>query len=130
MKSCANTSAAICRQIYDQGILFTEEYGVGAPSSPNYIAPASGDDFGVNSDSDIYIAQNVSTVADILEAGGISWSDYSESMPYSGYDGYAYNNTVPGVDYGPYMKKHNLLQRFESVSLNETREQLLKNFTL
>jgi hypothetical protein len=37
-------------------------YGVGAPSQPNYVAPGSGDTFGVNNDSFFLVDKNISTV--------------------------------------------------------------------
>lgn len=57
-------------------------YGVGAPSQPNYIAPGSGDTFGLNSDSFILVNRNVPTIVDLLEDKGISWGDYNEGLPY------------------------------------------------
>ena len=44
------------------------------------MAPASGDTFGLNSDSYIQVNQNISTIVDLLEDGGISWSDYNEGQ--------------------------------------------------
>lgn len=117
---------ANCLALIDQGILLSNEYGVGAPSSPNYIAPASGDTFGVNSDSFILINQNVSTIVDLLEDKGISWSDYNQGLPYTGFQGYSYNNSIEGN----YAQKHNLLTRFDSIRLNPHRASRLKNLTL
>ncbi|KAK8863305.1 Acid phosphatase [Apiospora arundinis] len=115
-----------CQALIKQGILLTEEYGVGAPSQPNYIAPASGDTFGLNSDSFILVNKNVSTIVDLLEDKGISWGDYNEGLPYTGFDGFAYDNPVEG----DYVRKHNLLARFNSVMDNPDRAAKLKNFTL
>jgi hypothetical protein len=109
-----------------RGILLTNEYGVGTPSQPNYIAPASGDNFGLNSDSYIQVNQNVSTIVDLLEDRGVSWSDYNEGLPYSGFDGFSYNNPVEG----PYERKHNLLQRFDSIRLSPSRQAKVKNLTM
>ena len=126
-------------------------YGVGAPSQPNYIAPGSGDTFGLNSDSFILVDQNVSTVVDLLEDKGISWGDYNEGLPYvsspvlitrsclllagnpylfrekqTGFDGFEYSNPVEGN----YVRKHNLLARFESVRQDPDRIAKVKNLTL
>ena len=57
-------------------------YGVGAPSQANYIAPGSGDTFGLNSDSFTLVDKNVATIVDLLEDKGISWGDYNEGLPY------------------------------------------------
>ena len=97
-------------------------YGVGAPSQPNYIAPGSGDTFGLNSDSFILVDKNISTIVDLLEDKGISWSDYNEGLPYTGFEGYVWNN-------GLYERKHNLLARFDSVRLNPDRISRMKNLT-
>ena len=98
-------------------------YGVGAPSQPNYIAPASGDTFGLNSDSFVLVNRNISTIVDLLEDKGISWGDYNEGLPYTGFEGFQYD---PGL----YQRKHNLLARFDSVRLNPDRIAHVKNTTL
>ncbi|KAK8093641.1 phosphoesterase-domain-containing protein, partial [Apiospora hydei] len=115
-----------CQALIKQGILLTQEYGVGAPSQPNYIAPASGDDFGLNSDSFILVNKNVSTIVDLLEDKGISWGDYNEGLPYSGFDGFNYSNPTEGY----YVRKHNLLMRFNSIADDPDRAAKVKNLTL
>ncbi|GKT45737.1 acid phosphatase [Colletotrichum spaethianum] len=115
-----------CQALISQGILLSNLYGVAAPSQPNYVAPASGDYFGTNSDSFLLVDKNVSTIVDLLEDKGISWGDYNEGLPYTGFEGYEYNNPVEGN----YSRKHNLLVRFDSVSLNPDRLAKLKNLTL
>ncbi|KAL8364901.1 hypothetical protein RB595_003945 [Gaeumannomyces hyphopodioides] len=115
-----------CQALIKQGILLTENYGVGTPSQPNYISPASGDIFGLNSDSFVLVNKNVSTIVDLLEDKGISWGDYNEGLPYSGFDGFEYSNPSEGN----YVRKHNLLMRFNSVADNVDRAAKVKNFTL
>ncbi|KAK8039922.1 hypothetical protein PG993_008333 [Apiospora rasikravindrae] len=115
-----------CQALINQGILLTQEYGVGTPSQPNYISPASGDIFGLNSDSFILVNKNVSTIVDLLEDKGISWGDYNEGLPYSGFDGFNYSNPVEGY----YVRKHNLLMRFDSIADNPDRTAKVKNLTL
>ncbi|KAK6218750.1 [4Fe-4S] proteins maturation [Pestalotiopsis sp. IQ-011] len=117
---------ADCKALYEQGTLLTNEYGVGTPSQPNYISPASGDTFGLNSDSFLVVNKNVSTVVDLLDDKGISWGDYNERFPYTGFDGSMYDNEVEGN----YARKHNLLIRFASVTDNPDRLAKIKNFTL
>ncbi|KAF7530945.1 hypothetical protein G7054_g9392 [Neopestalotiopsis clavispora] len=115
-----------CASLYQKGILLTNEYGVGAPSQPNYIAPASGDTFGLNSDSFLEVDRNISTIVDLLEDKGISWGDYNEGLPYTGFNGFEYSNPIEGN----YARKHNLLQRFRSVTDYPRRQAQIKNFTL
>jgi hypothetical protein len=119
-------STANCQALINQGILLSNNYGVGAPSEPNYVAAASGDYFGLNSESFINVAQNVSTIVDLLEDMGITWSDYNEGLPYSGFDGYTYANPIEGN----YARKHNLLQRFGSIQQSPEREARIKNLTM
>ncbi|KAI0178164.1 hypothetical protein BJ166DRAFT_600784 [Pestalotiopsis sp. NC0098] len=99
-----------CKALYEQGTLLTNEYGVGTPSQPNYISPASGDTFGLNSDSFLVVNKNVSTIG----------------LPYTGFDGFEYDNE----EEGNYARKHNLLIRFASVTDNPDRLAKIKNFTL
>jgi acid phosphatase len=49
----------------------------------------------------------VASVADILEAAGVSWGEYQEDMPYTGFQDYNY--TDPTNDYVEYVRKHNPL---------------------
>lgn len=51
------------------------------------------------------IAGNVSTVIDLLEAKGISWSQYQQDMPYTGYEGYSWVNQDTKAN--DYVRKHN-----------------------
>jgi len=53
------------------------------------------------------IPPQVASVVDILEAGGISWAEYQEDMPYTGFTGFNYTN--PATDYVDYVRKHNPL---------------------
>ncbi|EJT71382.1 hypothetical protein GGTG_10641 [Gaeumannomyces tritici R3-111a-1] len=115
-----------CQALIKQGIPLTENYGVGTPSQPNYISPASGDIFGLNSDSFVLVNKNVSTIVDLLEDKGISWGDCNEGLPYSDFDGFEYSNPSEGN----YVRKHNLLMRFNSVADDVDRVAKVKNFTL
>ena len=90
-----------------QGILLTNYYAVTHPSEPNYVASAGGDYFGIGDDSLRAIPQQVATVVDILEANGVSWAEYDEDMPYTGFTGFNYTN--PADDYVDYVRKHNPL---------------------
>jgi hypothetical protein len=119
----ADIIIANCQALIKQGILLSNNYGVGAPSQPNYISPGSGDAFGLNSDSFILVEENVSTIIDLLEDKGISWGDYNEGLPYTGFEGFAYHNSIEGN----YERKHTLLVRFNSVTTDVHRLAKLKN---
>ncbi|PCH37423.1 hypothetical protein WOLCODRAFT_109837 [Wolfiporia cocos MD-104 SS10] len=114
-----------------QGLLFTAYYAMTHPSEPNYIAVAGGDFFGNAVDDFRAIPQNISTIVDLLEAKNISWSSYQESMPYDGYTGYNYTSYdyISGSgDYTYYVRKHNPLVIFDSVSNVTDRALRIRNF--
>lgn len=115
-----------CQALYERGILLTQLFGVAEPSQPAYVAAASGDYFGTNSDSFEVFHSNISTIVDLLDDRGISWADYNEGLPYSGFDGFEYDNPVEGH----YVRKHNLLMRFHSIALNASRTAQVKNLTV
>ena len=74
------------------------------------------------------VPANVSTVIDLLEDKGISWSEYQEDMPYSGFEGYAWVNQKTGAN--DYVRKHNPAVIYNSVADNTDRLAKIKNFTL
>ncbi|KAI0931172.1 hypothetical protein AcV5_005281 [Taiwanofungus camphoratus] len=101
------------------------------PSEPNYIAVVGGDNFGNAADDFRAIPQNISTIVDLLESKNISWSSYQESMPYDGYTGYNWtsNNYVTGSgSYTYYVRKHNPLVIYDSVSNVTERALRIRNF--
>jgi acid phosphatase len=79
------------------GALFTQSYGVTHPSQPNYLALFSGSTRGITNDA-CPLAFSGDNLASMLQAKGMSFTSYSESMPDTGYD---------GCYYGAYMRKHN-----------------------
>lgn len=56
------------------------------------MASVGGDYFGLDGDDFTQVPANVSTIFDLLEAKGISWGEYQEDMPYSGFEGYDWVN--------------------------------------
>lgn len=86
---------------------------------PNYIASIGGDTFGCDNDDFKQIDANVSTLIDLLEDKGISWSSYQEDMPYSGFEGKAYVNQQTKAN--DYVRKHNPPVIFDA---NTTPERL------
>ncbi|KAI9854376.1 MAG: hypothetical protein M1830_006535 [Pleopsidium flavum] len=95
---------------------------------PNYIAAIGGEYFGMNNDAFNAVPSNVSTVIDLLEDKGISWSEYQEDLPYSGFEGFAWVNQRTGKN--DYVRKHNPAIIYNSVADNPDRLAKIKNFTL
>jgi phospholipase C len=94
-------------------------FGVTHPSMPNYIAAVGGDTFGCDNDDFKRIDANVSTLVDLLEDKGISWSTYQEDMPYSGFEGKGYVNQKTKAN--DYVRKHHPTVIFDA---NTTPERL------
>ncbi|KAG6914762.1 hypothetical protein DXG01_015453, partial [Tephrocybe rancida] len=94
----------------------------------NYFATVSGDYFGMDSDDIVDIPSNVSTVVDLLEDKGISWAEYQEDMPSTGFLGTSFTNPASGGN--AYVRKHNPLISYESIHANPARLANIKNFTL
>ncbi|KAK8172121.1 phosphoesterase family-domain-containing protein [Phyllosticta citrichinensis] len=134
-----------------KGITLDSYHAVTHPSQPNYLASISGDYQGmklvkISSHDDLSnFPSNVSTVLDLLEAKGISWGEYQEDMPYTGFTGLEYLNQVNGAN--DYVRKHNPAGKnseigrdvevlilcavsFENVNLHEERLANIKNTTL
>jgi acid phosphatase len=110
-----------------QGITLSNYYGATHPSQPNYISSISGDTFGMDSDNLFNVPNNVSTVIDLLEDKGISWAEYEEDMPSTGYTGLQYLN--PKTHANMYVRKHNPAVTY---LINQTPSRLanMKNTTL
>jgi phosphatidylinositol-3-phosphatase len=126
----ANANTAFIQSLAHSYGLATKYYGVTHPSMPNYIAAVSGSTWGSNSDD---VAQadagyfNHLSLTDELNAAGISWKGYMESMPSVGYAG-AFGacttktgssdlNCTAGGDTGSalYVRKHNPFMLFPDV---------------
>jgi len=82
-----------------------------AASQPNYVASVGGDTNGVSSDSFTRIDSSVQTIVDLLEAGGVSWSEYEQDSPYSGFEGNWINHQTGANDY---MRKHKYVLSFST----------------
>lgn len=109
-----------------QGILLTNYYAVTHPSEPNYAAAVAGDHFGLENDDFIRFPANISTVVDLLDSKSISWGEYMEHLPYAGFQGFNYSNQQTFAN--DYVRKHNPLVLFDSVSQNVTRARQIKSF--
>ncbi|EGP91940.1 unnamed protein product [Zymoseptoria tritici ST99CH_1A5] len=88
-----------------KGITLTNYFAVTHPSEPNYVASIGGDNFGMDNDNFNQVADNTSTVVDLLEDKGISWGTYQEDMPFSGFEGKAWVNQKTKAN--DYVRKHN-----------------------
>jgi hypothetical protein len=86
--------------------LATGYYGVAHPSLPNYLAILSGKTLGVTDDCE-RCYQSAPTLADQIEAHGLTWKAYFESMP-----GPCYVGSSPD---GLYAQKHNPFIYFDAI---------------
>src|SRR5215469_9882978 len=110
------------------GITLSNYHAVTHPSQPNYMASVGGDYFGLGSDGFVALPSNISSIVDLLEDRGISWGEYQEHMPYSGFKGFAWRNQHNGAN--DYVRKHNPLIMFDSVADNTQRLSCIKNLTM
>ncbi|KLU86701.1 acid phosphatase [Magnaporthiopsis poae ATCC 64411] len=110
-----------------QGILLTNHFGVTHPSQPNYAAAAAGDHFGMDSGDYFRFPEGISTVVDLLDTKNVSWAAYQEHLPYAGYQGFNFSNQETYAN--DYMRKHNPLILFDSITNNPDRLAQIKNFT-
>ncbi|KAL2832491.1 phosphoesterase family-domain-containing protein [Aspergillus cavernicola] len=108
-----------------KGLTLSNFWAVTHPSEPNYCASAGGDTFGMDNDDFNQIPTNVSTIADMFDTKNIAWAEYQEHLPYPGYQGFRY----PTSGDNDYVRKHNPLVLFDSVTEDATRLRQIKNFT-
>ncbi|KAG0645818.1 putative acid phosphatase [Hyphodiscus hymeniophilus] len=110
-----------------QGITLTNYLALTHPSQPNYIGAVGGSTHWVFGDWFVRISRSQRTIVDLLDAKGVSWSEYQEDMPYSGFQG-DYVNQKNGAN--DYVRKHNPLISYDSVSEHESRIAKIKNLTM
>ncbi|KAG5359582.1 putative acid phosphatase [Yarrowia sp. C11] len=110
-----------------EGIVLTNYFAVTHPSQPNYVAVVGGDYFGIFDDIYRAVPEEIFTVADLLDSKGISWGEYQEHMPYTGFEGFNYSRQSD--DANDYVRKHNPLVMYDSVSNKPERLGNIKNFT-
>ncbi|KAK3321280.1 phosphoesterase family-domain-containing protein [Cercophora scortea] len=121
-KAIANTDLAY---LASQGISLTNYYAITHPSQPNYIAAVGASTFGCTDDSFYRIGSSTKSIIDLLETAGVSWSVYGEDSPYSGFEG-NWKNAAGANDY---VRKHNPVMSYDSVTSNLNRLAKSKNFT-
>ncbi|KAH9474489.1 Acid phosphatase [Psilocybe cubensis] len=110
-----------------QSLRLTNYFAVTHPSEPNYVASVGGEYFGMQNDNLNRIPANISTIVDLLEEKGISWAEYQEDMPETGFQGFQQLAPSGANDY---VRKHNPLIIYDSVANSTTRSANIKNFTL
>ncbi|ORY33213.1 hypothetical protein BCR33DRAFT_838708 [Rhizoclosmatium globosum] len=98
------------RYLANRGLLLNNYHGVDHPSQPNYIAMVAGSRNGILSDSSKDTDAN--SVADLLEAKGLSWKAYNEGYP---------GNCHAGSKKGRYVRKHNPFISFTNIRNNAKR---------
>jgi phospholipase C len=100
--------------------LATNYFGVSHPSEPNYVALLGGSTFGVGDDNPYYVNKiNAASLISQMDAAGVSWKAYLQSLPHPGYQGICYPakcNGVPDID-PLYVSKHVGITNF-TTSLN------------
>jgi hypothetical protein len=97
----------------------TNYTAVAHPSLPNYLALVSGSTQGISSDCTDCIVR-ARSLADTLEAAGMTWKTYAEDLPYAGFTG--------GSD-GRYAKKHDPFLYFRDVAGSRARRRRVVPFT-
>ena len=111
----------------------TLAFGVAHPSLPNYLSLIAGDYFGVHDDNGSCYAPgrphhchsfNKKNLVDSLEAAGISWASYNESMPHDGY----LEQQFPKRGDGLYRQKHDPFVYFKDIATNQKRLAKVKTF--
>jgi hypothetical protein len=93
------------------GAVLSGYRGVTHPSLPNYLALVSGSTHGITSDCTSCTVAGRS-LADTLEAKGLSWKAYAEGLPAPGWT---------GPSRGRYAKKHEPFLYFRSVLASPAR---------
>src|SRR4051812_3795830 len=78
-------SAPYFTALAGQGANFTNSHGVAHPSQPNYLALFSGSTHGLANDSCPHSYPGADNLGAQLNAAGLGFIGYSESMPAAGY---------------------------------------------
>jgi len=101
-----NREAPYINVLAKRGAQFTQSYGVTHPSQPNYLALFSGSTRGIGSNA-CPLDLGGDNLASLLQAKGLSFTSYAESMPEAGYDGCYFN---------AYMRKHNPVANWKELA--------------
>lgn len=109
------------------GIKLDNYWSITHPSQPNYVSALGADRNGVYLDDATMIDEDVESMIDLLEAGGVSWSIYGEDMPYSGFEA-NWVNQETGANM--YVRKHNPMMSYNSATGDIDRLAKSKNLTM
>lgn len=105
-----NPQAAYLNSLAAQNAYAKAYSGVSHPSLPNYLALTGGSTFGITSDcTGCFVAGP--SVANSVEAAGLTWRAYNESMPSPCFAGDAY----------PYVQKHDPFYYYDSIRQSPSR---------
>ncbi|KAH6678275.1 phosphoesterase family-domain-containing protein [Halenospora varia] len=110
-----------------QGITLSNYLALTHPSQGNYVAAVGGSQHGITNDAFKRVDSSSKTIVDLLETAGISWGEYQEDIPYSGFQGNYVNQKTGANDY---VRKHNGLMSYDSVTSDVHRLAKIKNFTM
>jgi hypothetical protein len=103
-----NRAAPAFNAFARRGAVLSGYRGVTHPSLPNYLALVSGSTHGIRSDCTSCVVKGPS-LADALEAKGLTWKTYAEGLPQTGWT---------GPSRGRYAKKHVPFLYFSRVLAN------------
>jgi hypothetical protein len=110
-----SSDAPYLNRLGKRKVLLTKEFAITHPSLPNYLALTGGSTFGITSDcTDCNVKGR--NLVDQLEAHGMSWKAYMQSMPEPCFKG-ASAGTAPN----DYAKKHDPFMYFDDVRNDNTR---------
>lgn len=101
-------------RLAEEGAVALNDHGVTHPSLPNYVALISGSFFGTHSDNANQQFHGP-TLPDELEAAGLTWKGYFQSMPSAGFKGNF------GGPYWVYVKRHNPFMLFPAIANDPQR---------
>ncbi len=108
-------------------------FGVSHPSLPNYLSLIAGNSFGIHDDNNSCFAPGPppgchrfdrKNLVDSLEAAGISWASYNESLPHDGFLGPVWPRKGDGL----YRQKHDPFVYFKDIATNPKRLANVKTF--
>lgn len=116
------------KSLAEKGIKLTNYFALTHPSQPNYMASAGGDYFGLNNDDYVEVPAEIQTIADLLDEKRVSWGEYQEDMPYTGFEGFEWLNQENHAN--DYVRKHNPHVQYNGIADHADRLSHIKNFTL
>ena len=114
-----NSDAPTFNALAKRHAVLTAYHALARPSLPNYLAMVSGSTHGVRTNCDDCTIDSAN-LADTIETSGSTWKTYAEGLPERGYT---------GAESGRYVKRHNPLLYFKSVTERPERLQRIVPLT-